>query len=342
MLSSKIFYAAFLLLPLASQAQNVFPSSGNVGIGTSTPNQRLHVSAGNFRLTDPGPYPYGMNIDMNYTGSWAREFSFSYGSTGKLLAFGAYCTNGNVNYGYIGGNTTADIVYQAPWLVFKPDGDVGIGTTAPGSMHNINQASFTTYNASDKVLSLHSSNMPVLELSRPAGSTNGLKVGAVYFTNTLNQSDAHRQIAGLWAENVQHPSYPDLSGGKIVFMTKPIGGAAQLKMIFDEKGNLCLGTSNPKNYKLAVEGIVGARKVKVTQESWADFVFDPGYRLPSLQELEQYIREHRHLPDIPTEQEVLAEGIDLGEMNKKLLQKVEELTLHVIDLNNRLKALENK
>ncbi|WP_210420731.1 hypothetical protein [Chitinophaga sp. XS-30] len=245
-----------------------------------------------------------------------------------------------MQYAYIGGNTTAFSPYASPWMTFRPNGNVGIGTITPGSLHNINQNTFTTYNASDRVVSIHADNMPVLELSRPAGSTNGTKVGALYFTNTLNQSDAHRQIAGIWAENAGNPTYPALSGGRIVFMAKAYGGGTQHKMMFDEKGNLALGTSNPYNYKLAVEGIIGARKVKVTQQTWADFVFKPGYALPTLQELSDYIREHQHLPGIPSEAEVLADGIDLGEMNKKLLQKIEELTLHVIDLNERLKALE--
>jgi hypothetical protein len=97
-------------------------------------------------------------------------------------------------------------------------------------------------------------------------------------------------------------------------------------------GKLAIGTYNPGSYKLAVEGTIGARKIKVTQGSWADFVFHPDYELPSLQEVERFIKANRHLPEIPSAREVESDGLDLGEMNKKLLQKIEEMTLYMIEM----------
>lgn len=108
------------------------------------------------------------------------------------------------------------------------------------------------------------------------------------------------------------------------------------------QGNVGIGTTSTGIHKLAVEGSIGARKVKVNQTGWADFVFEPDYQLPSLQEVERFVRKHKHLPDIPSAKEVEDEGLDLGEMNRRLLQKIEEQMLYIIELNNRLKALENK
>jgi hypothetical protein len=82
--------------------------------------------------------------------------------------------------------------------------------------------------------------------------------------------------------------------------------------------------------------------VKVTQTGWADFVFEPDYQLPSLQDLETYIKINKHLPDVPSASEVAKEGLDLGEMNKILLQKIEELTLHVIELEKKINVLQKK
>lgn len=209
-----LFFISLVSIQLS--AQNVFPSSGNVGIGTNAPSQRLHVNEGGIKLTNPSGYPYGINIDLNFSGGWAREFSLSYGGAGKLFAFGVYGIDSVMQYSYIGGNTVVSSAHAAPWITFKPNGNIGIGTIQPGT------------------------------------------------------------------------------------------------------------------YKLAVEGTIGARKVKVIQSSWADFVFEPDYRLPSLQEVDEYIKKHKHLPDIPSEAEVMEDGLDLGEMNKKLLQKIEELTLHLI------------
>ena len=74
--------------------------------------------------------------------------------------------------------------------------------------------------------------------------------------------------------------------------------------------------------------------------SWADHVFAPAYRLRPLPELADYIACNAHLPDLPTTTEVLRDGYDLSQMNAKLLQKVEELTLYVIALNQQVSALQ--
>ena len=71
-------------------------------------------------------------------------------------------------------------------------------------------------------------------------------------------------------------------------------------------------------------------------EGWSDFVFKKDYILPTLTEVENHINKNGHLENIPSEKEVLKNGINLGEMDSKLLQKIEELTLYVIDLNKKL------
>lgn len=121
------------------------------------------------------------------------------------------------------------------------------------------------------------------------------------------------------------------------------GNTPTARMVVKGNGNVGIGTSSPGSYKLAVEGTIGARKVKVTQQAtWADFVFQDDYQLQALPDLEKYIQQNKHLPDIPSAKEVQQNGIDLGEMNAKLLQKIEELTLHIIELNKKNTALEQR
>ncbi len=106
-------------------------------------------------------------------------------------------------------------------------------------------------------------------------------------------------------------------------------------------GNVGIGVTDTKGYKLAVGGSMIAERVKVkVKTAWPDYVFAPEYQLPSLQEVAAHIKQHQHLPDMPSAKEVATEGIDLGEMNKKLLQKVEELTLYMIEYNKRISRLE--
>jgi hypothetical protein len=90
------------------------------------------------------------------------------------------------------------------------------------------------------------------------------------------------------------------------------------------------------NYKLSVEGKIRARKVRVDQDTWADYVFDNNYSLRPLKEVEQYIQQEKHLPDVPTAEEVKKEGLDLGGNQAILLKKIEELTLYVIEQNKRI------
>ena len=101
-------------------------------------------------------------------------------------------------------------------------------------------------------------------------------------------------------------------------------------------GAVAIGTRYPGDYKLAVNGDIKAQKLRVDVNDWADYVFLPDYQLPQLPEIEQFIQENGHLQNIPSAAEVQQEGIDLGEMNKRLLEKVEELTLLMIQMDKEV------
>jgi hypothetical protein len=119
-------------------------------------------------------------------------------------------------------------------------------------------------------------------------------------------------------------------------------------MILNADGNLGIGTvpnSNANSYKLAVAGSIGAWgevRVFTNGSSFPDYVFDPSYKLRSLEETEKYVKENHHLPEVPSAAEVAKEGMSLNGMSEILLKKVEELTLHIIEQNKRIEALEKK
>ncbi|GAA4314503.1 hypothetical protein [Compostibacter hankyongensis] len=112
-------------------------------------------------------------------------------------------------------------------------------------------------------------------------------------------------------------------------------------MTITSAGNVGIGTITP-NAKLAVNGAVSAKKITVTQNGWPDYVFGPEYSLPSLDSLDAYVRERRHLPDLPSADEISQKGNDLGQTDVLLLKKIEELTLYVIQQNRRIDSLEKK
>lgn len=108
-------------------------------------------------------------------------------------------------------------------------------------------------------------------------------------------------------------------------------------------GDLGLGTMNTRGYKLAVNGKIRAQEIKVEMGAdWPDYVFEKDYALTSLPELKEFIQLNRHLPGLPKAADVQQNGVELGEMNKILLKKIEELTLHLISKDEELKNLSNK
>ena len=106
-------------------------------------------------------------------------------------------------------------------------------------------------------------------------------------------------------------------------------------------GNVGIGSMNPTS-KLTVAGNINSREVKVTVDAGADFVFENNYSLPSLDAVAKYIKENKHLPEIASADEMKKEGINLSEMNIKLLQKIEEMTLYMIEQNKKIKDLESE
>ena len=115
-----------------------------------------------------------------------------------------------------------------------------------------------------------------------------------------------------------------------------------------QNGNIGIGTKNADTWKLAVKGKIGIEEIKV-ETDWADYVFKEGYDLPTLEKAEQHIQEKGHLINIPSAKEVAENGIQLGEMNMKLLEKIEELTLYTLKQEKefeqkdfRIKEIENE
>jgi len=100
-------------------------------------------------------------------------------------------------------------------------------------------------------------------------------------------------------------------------------------------GNVGIGMSNPQ-YKLDITGTVHACEVLVDNSNNCDFVFEDSYKLMPLNNLDSLIRRNKHLPNIPSAEEMVRNGVGLGEMNGKLLQKIEEQTLYIIDLQKQI------
>ena len=104
-------------------------------------------------------------------------------------------------------------------------------------------------------------------------------------------------------------------------------------------GSVGIGTSTPGEFRLAVNGPIRAKEVKVESSNWPDYVFTEDYDLPSLEEVQKHIDKNGHLFNIPSALEIKTNGLELGEMNRLLLEKIEELTLYILENKAEIESI---
>lgn len=123
----------------------------------------------------------------------------------------------------------------------------------------------------------------------------------------------------------------------------PGNNFANYILFLNDNGNVGIGTAKTGSNKLAVEGIIAAREIKILMGPFPDYVFDKDYKLMNLTELGSYVEHHHHLPGLPSAKEVEKnEGVALGELNRKLLEKIEELTLYILKQEKDIESLKRK
>ena len=173
------------------------------------------------------------------------------------------------------------------------------------------------------------------------GLTGNLVIfpGANLFTESGVVSTA--EVLG----NTQVDYNLSVGGNSAITGNEAVGGNVAVTgtiRIGAEQSGSNLSNAQFTNYQLSVYGQIVAEEVVVQTSSWSDTVFSDTYRIKSLDEVENFIAKNHHLPDVPTETEAVQNGVSLGEMNKLLLQKVEELTIYTIELKKELKQLKSK
>jgi len=326
---------------------------------------QIQITGGN---TTAWPF-IGLNTTYDGNGSGGFRTTFA----GYCAAIEAMQDNGRISFLTSGGLLGASAAHSlTERMVITASGTVGIGTSSPSASAKLEVAGYShLLGASGKIYgnsdpaSYYIGHYPVsgsdgldihwyggVRIGVSAGtaievSTSGL-VGIGKFptqaldVNGLGQFSAGTQIGngatvGLFNDGTNLALRAPASPGDIYFQTS---AGAVTNMIIKNGGSVGIGTLNPGSYKLAVNGTIRAKEV-IVDTGWSDYVFKPDYKLASLSEVEGAIKKEGHLPGIPSAADVAEHGISVGDMQSKLLAKVEELTLHLIELkkeNDQLKS----
>ena len=327
--------------------------SGRIGIGVSAPTRLLSVfspAGGVIGLLETA-HPTGALLDISSTvggdagmrfqggRNWTIGNDASLDDSFVINSFNSFPSNANLD---------------TKKLIIKGDGNVGIGNLDPA----------------DK-LSVRDATLPVVGISSTSGDRGQLSVAVAdrNFSPFAVKGDMIlRSLSGNTIINTFSPtgairfgtgedSGPEGNTEKMTIVSSGDVGIgetspdAKLHVNGDVKvtDQVAIGSSGeavPAEYLLGVDGKVICEELKVkNSEAWPDYVFQDDYELMPLPEVAAYIQANNHLPNVPSASEVEKEGIAVGEMNRKLLEKVEELTLYLLEVaaeNKALKARVNK
>jgi len=284
-------------------------NSGNVGIGTNTPGYLLHVKknmvAPSIRIHNnggTGGASFEM-VDNNSGANWKFKATNAGGFKVRDHAFG-------MDVIQVEPNSAVNAMYVGS------NGLIGFGTNAPSDLHGFG----TKVDVYGDIMMRDGNAFMQIE-NTLAGSNCGI---------VLSEEGAY--TSWIWYSG---------SSDHLIINADP-GGGFRKDLVVKNDGRVCINTATAATgYALSVNGKAVCTEILVDAlADWPDYVFGEDYQMMSLQELENNINKNKHLPGIPSAAEVEDNGILLGDMQSKLLEKVEELTLYTIEQDKQIRALQ--
>ena len=306
----KIIYIALVLVSYNSHAQwtdsgSTMSTSDNLAIGGSNANgYRVHVD-GQQRINSGTETSSLLNLNAWISNSTKYK--------GSMLKFTTATDGAYGHFKFIEANDASGLKFSinSQGNIFAA-GNVGIGGT--------NTNGYKLHVDGQQRINSGTETSNLLNLNAWISNSTKYKGSMLNFTTATDGTYGHFKFIEA----------NDANGLKFSLNSQGNVYAA---------GTVGIGTTHP-DYKLAIAGKAIMEEVRVElQANWPDYVFSPDYSLASLNDLEAYISDNGHLPNIPSADEVAENGIMLGEMNAKLLEKIEELTLHLIEKDKEISAI---
>lgn len=281
--------ATFSAGALTAQNSNPWPTTGNVGIGTTTGNFHLQLHGTTDYTTPSIPAIYDINGNLVQP----AQPGVNMGKTSRLGLTNSTC-----------GATSTD------GLLVRMSGN-------NGTIENLEKQDLTLSSNGSTMRFSGSSN----RVWTGTGSLGSLTASTYGYFNVVGADN------GLYIQNTA---------------TGKFGISIRSFALTDNAIQVMGTTGTTRNFAVKANGEVFARKYTTTLAAIPDYVFEPSYKLMDFAQLRQYIQLNHHLPNVPSAKEYETNGVDLGEMNRVLLEKVEELTLYILQLEERLNAVEKQ
>ena len=321
-----------------------------IGIGTTSPSAKFHIATssttdlvrvesagGTPRLFVSGAGQVAVNTATPTTNMELSVNGDVYASSQMFI--NATSGSGKLNIG--GGNSeTVSIEGTSPYIKLKDGSNGNVFVQASGS--NLRLGTLADNSTGKLVFRFNGSDKNAMDASGKLGLGTTTPGALLHLSgsNELLRLDGSNGFLDFMTSGVQkaflQSSGNDLkvasNSGNVVLGNNVSGDVLYVV----SNGTVGIGTSDTKGYKLGVDGNIVCEELKVKNSvNWPDFVFDEKYNLNSIDEMAAFIDQNNHLPGIPSAIEMHENGVEVGEMQKKLLQKIEELSLYIIDLKKQ-------